>query len=756
MSGLTFIGNEIISFGEYLPAPYINKIVVEQTNFSIENYIFIKNQADKYVLSGEEAVLAETDYYNQVLNLNYYILLLDGFTDEEYESLKKGEVNPIVFYHQNLEELDSGKQASIFLSKLDTSITSETEILNESKESIIIHSIISEFTQDNTEDDSRYASFWDGDNLKRVEYVFCFSSTFDYFNDSGAIDDDNFNPSLFDLYFGDVSYEKIFNNDGTLAISNSVNFFDINENIYDLTPLQAIDSSVHTLGSIDHEYIKTNIEELLNDYSLQYNSENGNTQLKNVINSIYKTLEVDYLSYDIVPKLEKIRRSFPNKTPTNDVGKLYKRFSKRLYGINNTIKQESILNKRITYNSKILDLKPLSYSVPFPSINESSECLYNKWQAIKLFLDEDSEYSVAAGYFFFDYEKALRTQSELSRFIDVNKLEKNGMHIPYNLFSIEKVEIEKDGSPFITANYSTNSEYPICINNQYSNSYNPSPSNDTDFLFALRDTIYSNPDDFTKTDASNGFITSIINRKYTPIYDTESDIENYRLIMFEYLDYSQNDETSNLNITISVKDNTTQIWSSLKNKIEEALIQLTDYKTSAEQNCIFNNSTGKFNEFFINGILNYYAEDPKSAPWYKPVINYVIQSDLFYNTFGGDSVRIQDEAKRIINKINPINGNLESIESLVIEIENFITNAYTYDEEPEEDISTDFTITLDVSSQNLISEEEDSGTLGGVTTETSGRDFINTEGFDSEMPTTNSDFETAMGDEPSYEDIGTF
>ena len=41
MSGLVFKGDVIYSTGEYLPAPYVNKISVEETEITIENFIFL-------------------------------------------------------------------------------------------------------------------------------------------------------------------------------------------------------------------------------------------------------------------------------------------------------------------------------------------------------------------------------------------------------------------------------------------------------------------------------------------------------------------------------------------------------------------------------------------------------------------------------------------------------------------------------------------------------------------------------------------
>ena len=58
-----------------------------------------------------------------------------------------------------------------------------------------------------------------------------------------------------------------------------------------------------------------------------------------------------------------------------------------------------------------------------------------------------------------------------------------------------------------------------------------------------------------------------------------------------------------------------------------------------------------------------------------PVV-YVMQLDLYYNLYGGDSQEMEDAIKKLVNKINPVNGTLEEISAFIDEFEAFVENTY--------------------------------------------------------------------------------
>ena len=56
MSGLVFKGDVIYSTGEYLPAPYINKIFVTEDGLDIESFIFLDDYNDVDLINSDKDI----------------------------------------------------------------------------------------------------------------------------------------------------------------------------------------------------------------------------------------------------------------------------------------------------------------------------------------------------------------------------------------------------------------------------------------------------------------------------------------------------------------------------------------------------------------------------------------------------------------------------------------------------------------------------------------------------------------------------
>ena len=660
MLELTFQGDPIRSTGEYFPSPYINKVTINNDTVTADIIVFINNAVSGFVFTPSGVSEADDAYSNRVLGTNifYYILWLKDFSEEEYQSLTNGDVNPLRFYHNN-----SGGQK--FLNVLDINQDSKKQFLDRDR------NFIDAFVASNKQ------------IITNPDYVMCFASTFDYFSNSGQLSRSDFSEFAFDLQVGELSYERVYNSDGEINSNDKLDFVDSQRVIYDRTPLQSVDKTVYKIDTIDHQYIKDNIESLLNEYDTSNNDE-----LKKIVDSIYLTLETSYEDYDIINKLDALRVSFPNKTPSNEVGKLYKRFSRRLYNINSTVRQSQEVFKTVNYNTKIQSISFSTTSTTAQNSEDSdTQFLYTDWKATNLQISGlfSSTYNVIFGYFFLDYEKLLRKNSYASQFVDVNKLEKLGLQIPYDKFYIEKVRMfdrveGATGGGSTVDNVMSEQEYPITkevdIFTARGDLYSEPNSN---MRFALTSTPYGAADS-NDTTAGNGFCSHLINRKYTPIYDNISEIQDYRLMMFEYLEYRNfRDYTSNTYVYdayYTTKDTTVDILINLKDALQGALDSLTEYQTYALEQCTFNSDLGAFNEFFVNGILSVYEENPQLAPWYIAPINYVIHMDLFYNLYEGDIDQIENAASAISRAIDPYTGTIEGIETLISQIEDLKSNTW--------------------------------------------------------------------------------
>ena len=312
MSGLRIKGDVIYSTGEYLPAPYINKIFVTEDGLEIESFIFLDDYNDVDLVNSDKDITnSKSEYKNKVLGeLNYYVLLMEGFQPDVYKSIIDRNINPIVFYHKYFEEIDKGSQeysgTAISLGLIESVGAEEIDFFDEAGNRVTAY-----LNRNKTID---YPPKERSGTFEKINYVFYFSSTFDYFSESEELEREDFNSTLFNLQFGDISYEEVYRGED-LFVQDSVKFIDAAGDLYEKVPLQSIESEVYKISSITHEDIKRDIENLLNDYSAQYNSDFGNFDLKNIMNTIYATLETNGNSYDVVVRLENIRKSFPNKTP---------------------------------------------------------------------------------------------------------------------------------------------------------------------------------------------------------------------------------------------------------------------------------------------------------------------------------------------------------------------------------------------------------------------------------------------------------
>ena len=498
-----------------------------------------------------------------------------------------------------------------------------------------------------------------------------------------TIGKEDFNITLLDLKIGDISYETLFE-DGELAITETIKFYDGDDNMYEKIPLQTIDSSVHKISEIDHDFIKDNIESLLEEYS-----ETDNDKLKNIMNVIYSALELHYEKYDIIPRLNNIRKSFVDKTPIGLTGKLYKRFSKRLFSINKKVMNGAELYKRLNSNSKIIDLREESGSTDintsYDSNRPDNEYLYEDWKYFDSYGDLESEdvaavVRIVAGYLFFDYEKACRTKSSIGRTLNVNALERYGIDISYEYYKITSIEVVKSGltseeDRTMTIDYDS-SDYPYASEIDYGSDYTSDPSGEASLL---ANTVYGGVTE-EDTTIANGFYTRLINRAYVGWKEDDvSEIDDYRLMCLELLEYMIITNTEGqpaYEITINISDTTNKIVVKLYNLAKEALESLQQYVFLATEDLAYNNDFDQFNKYFAENIIKEYESEPSSAPWVLAPIVYAMQTDIFYDRYDGNAASVEQKAKEYSNQINPLNGTLESLLQFQSNFENFFSRVY--------------------------------------------------------------------------------
>ena len=658
MSGLIFKGDIVSSAGEYLPAPYINKITVtadaagsSNSVYTSEIYIFVDDYEYVNVFENGTMQSSKEAYRDSLNKLNYYVMAFSAIEKEVYDSIITGDLNPLKFYSDFESDAYSGSHAAML--QIEALGGEPSEIYDEEGNRILVYP--TEISSEDLDFESK------GNN---IEHLICFCSVFNYSQDSDSLRDDTYSASLLDIQTGDISYEKIYESFDSeeLALQDTLKFYDSQDIIYDKIPLSSIERSVYKINLITHDDIKESINSLLDEYSDLYNEETGYENLKSEMNSIYSVLALHGDEYDIVHKLDEVRRNFSDKTPIKPVGKLYKRFAKRLFEINSSVVQSEILSKKITYNSKLIDFRTTAAGDVQTSKSENETYIYTDSNLFSnISIDEDTK-RIVAGYFMFDYEKSLRRNSVLSQYIDINKLEMLGLNIPYEAYYLDNISLNyKDAS--IVGVFEENYEYP------YVNKIRFVKDND-EFLDAgflegssdINDSgFYGYDSPSTKQEAaSNGYATSIINRSYAYYPSDEFEIENYRLMLFEVLEYRNDSIDDSYNIIVNIEDNTASYFAQMLEMFQEFYDDFVDYCEKANEACAFNHNLNKFNQYFIQSLLANYTQD-SDATWYSAPSIYCLYADVIYNLFNGDLEDIEKEAKTIASAINPYTGDIDSI-----------------------------------------------------------------------------------------------
>ena len=142
-----------------------------------------------------------------------------------------------------------------------------------------------------------------------------------------------------------------------------------------------------------------------------------------------------------------------------------------------------------------------------------------------------------------------------------------------------------------------------------------------------------------------------------------------------------------------------------------ALLGLGLYKDTCETRCASHNITNDFNEWFgeawYNGdvinsagwsptdlgvpagieVTGFDRTDASTWPWTRAAAAYVLMLDVLGNHYGGDFGIMQDEVKAICDRINPMGGSLNEVESFYDQLSDTVTSFYEKFKGTEVDIS---------------------------------------------------------------------
>lgn len=726
MSGLTFKGNITSNVGEYLPAPYIDQVVVEgEGTFRFKYSVFLQEKIDQDVNDGGNVITA-TEAYQAAMEKNVYVYRAYFYNMADtgfYAGIINKEINPLALIALSASSyIDASRTGPGRMQWSNSGLPnySTEKIYDESGNPIQKYfAEVSNRLKNWTSEpgDPQYPNGWaEVDSLQ----VITFSSTVNV--DDLPVTEADINIPLLNTQVSDISYEKVFEN-GELMDRYQSEYVDDNSVIFNDTPIIGIDSAVYVPSVMTHEQIVANFQDLLSQYSGEYEKERGNVKLKRMMDKISFILEVYGDEADLLSQLDMLRKVFPDKTPAKPLGKFYKSFRQRISNVNKAIKRGAPLKREIVYNSKIVDLRAIAtgdvVTLGYDDAPVGENYIYKDWGVSLMEVDmgasSTTEYDVAAGHFFFDYEKALRRTSNIAAVYDVNKLEKWGVHIPYNHFEVKVVNanrtgyvsaVDEDtsvnvlsatdenidiGCVFEEGAHFPTTEYCYVTENGTGDYVIVEPEytrvSDTDSglvdpvtniapVYGFFDTPYGPPGPESTNWIGGGYLTSLVLRHYVnPTNVQFSTIGNYRTMCYELLDYQKDSIASDYAVTVSINDNTLDVINALTESCRDAYGLLEEYSDFVEHACSFNEDIGTFNNFFSEAMLAEYP-DPTKAPWYVAPVHYLMHLDLIYDTYGGDSDEIVKAAQAISQQISPVVGTKAALEDFQSAFEDFIGDVY--------------------------------------------------------------------------------
>lgn len=716
MSRLILKGNTLSNTGEYFPSVYIEKIYLNDYGIAVDASVFVPHKQDTNIFTTPGGADVDEEVYVDEMDSDvyYYVAILVGVAAEDhtfedtggniytylsgdnlYRHILDGDIN--ILEAKNEYGISSGdtdmmsgtmveRYTHLVLFKIEPLDNAPITIFDENGQEYLKY-----MDSDTAEIDfagSEFSStYWDWDDINSLQ-VLAFSTTINLGEGYDALADEAKDPMLAQKKVGDISYEPVWA-DGTLASRLQVEYIDASGAIYDQIPLQAINTLYYKINRITHDEIVDSIESLVTqfreDYKLDEVEERKYPALRSAIDAVSTVLELRAHNADIVPRLNAVRSVFAEKSLALPVGKFYKHLRKRLFNIDKLIRLGERLRKKVMYNGKIIDQRTVETSLDVDgSYTEHEDCdlLYRDWIKTSTYLYDwtGSDYEwkklVYNGYYMFDYEKTLRENSNLSRFLNVHALEEAGIHIPYRHYRVTTSYVERqstmsygwsgysgrDVDVTLRAVMDSDVPYPVTEKMYVSdsgttddNSVNPNAAGDP-YVSALSCTFLE------------GTWSHLMNRRFVDVsadsIETETGIQDYRLLAFELMDFSNAAQSpgNSYTATVSIEDNSMQFFAAFENMIGWINAEYHSYLTRCQQLCAANNTTDLFNAFFSETIMEEYEGNMNAAPWIRCPL-FLLSIQHIVTGQWANRQEIIERAAIIVSQINPVNGNLTAVQA---------------------------------------------------------------------------------------------
>ena len=651
MSNVVIKGDVIQNLGEYLPNPYIERVSVQQTEsrrFTLTIHCsLIMLVPDDYQRDLGEII------QNNINEINVYGILgaRDGTQLKKQEIINR--ITSQTILNSDIHLLESGGGIS---DRIQLYGDYQDDLYDEQDRRILKVNFPTSITFEADQS-------MDARNL----YLYVFSSTLG----KSAMSETASN--LLYLNTSNIAYEKIFSPGLLILREEQVIYVDRDGNKYGRTPLLSTNRNFYKTEVVSRESIIDKFNSLVKRF------EGGsNGPLIDSVNSIKTVLNKEADTENLLVELDKVRRSFPNKTNNNPVGNLYAAFSRLLLNTNSVFTPSQIVTKQNYLTGKVRYVQqsyspPASVLEPVGSIDYIPESMFFVNRE-RLSEDENYDWALNKGVFFVRFEEWLKRESEISSVLDTNKLyeivsgtQSNTLRrILLSCFRVANIDIIKRHKNVRMQTHTLDYGYTFRAERSNYRKFAPQA------VLDINQTGTGSPvgGELVAEDDEGTYLVGAFFREYNFGFTDPAE----RLLCYTFQDidaftgiYEANElETVGgmsfeYEVNIKIRDQTREFFRFLYTKFNQLFTDFREYKDFANETCSYNNIDNRFNDFFINGIRDYEFQFSQS-PWEEAPAMYSLMVYLFTDEFneGGLATSIR-YSKNLSSQLSPENVDLNSL-----------------------------------------------------------------------------------------------
>ena len=519
-------------------------------------------------------------------------------------------------------------------------------------------------------------------------HVCAFTSTLDFDSEAEAASPVITNADYGNLFFSNITYELVFDNNGSVATGPYVSWITSMGHIYDGVGMHMLTGEYRAASNTMR--ISTNAS--LQNFITQTKESATDDEIIEGLLSLQQILAEETFEPTLLTSINLFALAYPDKSATTPSGVFFGSVDNILQNEFTKYQNQQRLQKQLIFNPKLIDSRAVetdeeSYSFPEPEPETSDAStgeiannrIYDNARITRYAYNqslaggqdsetwESSDTLFTSGYIFLDVEKIIRNDTALAGILDIDKLESfYGQEITSKAIKID--------SHYLTRYYDEDAQFYILTRYAYDDNSGIVAESPMEIApLSTVSTMHSGTPVYYQVDVGvdgTPDYTYCLLRNFETATDTRSD---YRIACFQFQDYYDillADESAAIDESleyysfyVTCEDNSLEVLNAIRDNFQEEMLKFEEYYNLANEFCSYNNVKEYFNQFFINGINDYYNNDSTAYPFNRMTLIYNAHQEILYNFFDGDMDRLVEESISLSKQLSPEYGTMEQIES---------------------------------------------------------------------------------------------